>query len=353
MLESRRTPTALQARFEHFAEETVSSSRLYSYFSRQIAKSAYLLELLSHARPDQPAPNLLFGAVHFLLSKNPSHNLASYYPSLTKTPRPIENSFNIFVEFCNEYESAIKVIFKNKRVQTNEVARSAILMPAIAHASERFKGQGLSIIEVGASAGLNMLWDQFRYLYEDEKGQQLLIGPEDSKLQIRTRLKGEYLPNFPKSFPTIHHRIGIDLNPLAPSNKDDRGWLRALIWPEHSIRRQDLETAFNILAEHPQEIVKGDAVKILPKIALMSPQESPLLILSSLTLYQFSAKQKRTWAEILASLSKKRQVSQISIDLVGKITSALRLQEYHKGDFKEYHLANSNSHSKTLEWLKA
>jgi len=351
MLDSRRTPAALMARFEHFGEESAASSPLYSFLSGQISKSDWMLALLSNARPDQPAPNLLFGAVHFLLKVNPTHALANFYPSLSESPQFYKKSFLPFLDFCQEFEAAIQEMLKNKRVQTNEVARSAILMPAIAYVSSHFKGQALSIVDVGASAGLNLLWDRFSYLYENEKGQQIFIGPQASKLQLHTTLQGKLAPGLPKIFPAIHHRVGIDLNPLGPINKEDQAWLYALIWPEYNNRRQNLKAAINIWKKHPQEVIKGNAVKRLPEIALMSPQESPLLILSSLTLYQFSSDEKHAWAETLSSISQKRPLVQISLDLVGKTTVALRLQIYHLGDFHEIHLANTEGHARTIEWL--
>jgi len=155
----------------------------------------------------------------------------------------------------------------------------------------------------------------------------------------------------PQEFPIVHHRIGIDLNPLDPINKEDQNWLKALIWPEHAIRRQNLENAFNIWAQYPQEVIQGNAVEILPEIASLSLQETPLLILSSLTLYQFSEQEMQAWAARLRSLSLKRQLFQISLELEGEITSALRCQIYEQGDFENFHLANSNGHVTTLEWL--
>ena len=66
--------------------------------------------------------------------------------------------------------------------QTNEIARSAMLLPGfltVAHET----GLPLELVEIGASAGLNLLFDRFHYRYGDaEWGQNASparLVPED------------------------------------------------------------------------------------------------------------------------------------------------------------------------------
>lgn len=61
---------ALSVLFRNFALiECHLSSPLYQQLSLKIAQDDELLALASHARRGQPVPNLLFGAVHYLLLK--------------------------------------------------------------------------------------------------------------------------------------------------------------------------------------------------------------------------------------------------------------------------------------------
>ena len=72
------TETELAQRFRTFAErECRDSSPLYEYISLEIAKDPRILDLCRHARDGQPVPNLLFGAVHYLLLKGIDHPLAA------------------------------------------------------------------------------------------------------------------------------------------------------------------------------------------------------------------------------------------------------------------------------------
>ncbi|CAM3066976.1 DUF2332 domain-containing protein [Filibacter tadaridae] len=69
-------------RFENFAVlECEGSSELYKTLSLQIAKDNDLLNLCLHAKEGQPIPNLLFGAVHYLLLQGTDHELKEFYPS--------------------------------------------------------------------------------------------------------------------------------------------------------------------------------------------------------------------------------------------------------------------------------
>ena len=74
--------------FRRFAqEECKGSSELYEHLASEIAEVPELLELAAMAQPGQPLPNLLFGAIHYLLLKGAEHELGGYYPSITGHPK--------------------------------------------------------------------------------------------------------------------------------------------------------------------------------------------------------------------------------------------------------------------------
>lgn len=123
--------TLLSERFGRFAErECKDSSRLYEFLSTEISDDDDLLELSSQCSPGQPVPNLLFASVHYLLLSGTDHELKEFYPSVTGNPRPVEESFPSFKDFCQHYRNEIIALLRSRLVQTNEIRRCTYLYPS-------------------------------------------------------------------------------------------------------------------------------------------------------------------------------------------------------------------------------
>jgi len=126
--------------FLSFAErECKGSSNLYENLSKEIAKDPTILELCLEVNTDQPMPNLLFGAIHYLLLLGIDHPLKGFYPSLVDNPKPFHKSFPFFKDFCLTYRNEIKEILKKRIVQTNEVRRYTYLYPLFFRIYEQTK----------------------------------------------------------------------------------------------------------------------------------------------------------------------------------------------------------------------
>ncbi len=92
-----------------------------------------------------------------------AHPLAAHYPALSDSGPAAGEAFSHFRAFCLEHSPEIESLLKTRRVQTNVIQRSVCLLAALATVAQ--PGQSLALIEVGASAGLNLLWDRYRYMY--------------------------------------------------------------------------------------------------------------------------------------------------------------------------------------------
>jgi hypothetical protein len=132
------------------------------YLSLSIASDQDLLRLAAEAPQGQPVPNLLLGAVYYLLHQQPDSELASYYPSLTNSAQTFTEVYPCFRQFCLAKRAIIVDLLHTRRVQTNEVRRWAYLYLAFSHVFELGIGMPLSLIEIGTSAGLNLLWDYYQ-----------------------------------------------------------------------------------------------------------------------------------------------------------------------------------------------
>jgi hypothetical protein len=85
----------------------------------------------------------------------------------------------------------------------------------------------LALIDVGASAGLNLRCDSYRIEY----GSFGATGPADSPVRIECTVEGGRPPIAPR-LPPIVSRIGIDRAPIDLENTDDVRWLLACVWPD-------------------------------------------------------------------------------------------------------------------------
>ena len=109
----------------------------------------------------------------------------------------------------------------------------------------------LALIEIGASAGLNLRWDHYAYDYGGRAA-----GVPSSPLTIECELVGPHLP--PLDPPPVVWRAGVDLAPVDASDPADARWLRACLWPDQPARQARLAAALEIARSHPVDIRRGD-----------------------------------------------------------------------------------------------
>jgi hypothetical protein len=119
-------------------------------------------------------------------------------------------------------------------VQTNEVGRCAALAPAMLWLSG---GRPLRLLELGASAGLNLRWDAYRY--ED------LWGDPGSPVQLTDRYDGEAPPFEPAAVEIVERR-GCDQQPVH-----DPVTLLSYVWPDQAERVELLRGALAVAQTIP------------------------------------------------------------------------------------------------------
>ena len=227
--------------------EAHGSSPIYERLALAVAEDPAALEFLSEVEPAKRQPNLLFGALrwHNVTLEDPAEALA----------------------WLREHQDAVLAVMRTRRTQTNEVARCATLLPALA-----LLPQPLALIEVGASAGLCLLYDSWRYHYTGP-GVDRWVGSAKSPLTLSCATTGD-VP-LPQEVPAIVWRAGLDLNPIDAADPDARRWLQALIWPEHHERADRLNAAMDVAAVAAPRIVAGDLARDLPKLPSTPRSWSP------------------------------------------------------------------------------
>ncbi|NJM84106.1 MAG: DUF2332 family protein [Tabrizicola sp.] len=144
--------------------------------------------------------------------------------------------------------------------QTNEVRRSGPLIAAGHWLTARF-GLPLVLSELGASAGLNLLWDR----YALDIG--AVFGPADPALVLTPAWEGAPPP---RANPVILARSGVDLNPLDAV--EDRLRLVAYLWADQPDRLERTAKALDLAAAMRPGIARGDAADwLLPRLQTRHP----------------------------------------------------------------------------------
>ncbi len=174
------------------------------------------------------------GAMHDAALAAPESPLAKAYPAADR-PGDVAAAWT-FVEAHMRSEPDRVAAFMRHEPQTNEVRRSAVLLPgflAIAAAARL----PLRILELGASAGLNQLWDRRRYLL----GPDMAWGPDDAPFSLDIEWRGEPPPL--DAAVEVVARAACDRNPLALTDPAQRRRLRAYLWPDQLDRLARFDAA--------------------------------------------------------------------------------------------------------------
>ncbi len=323
-----------------------NAAPLYAWLALQAAEDQEILRLVLHANTRPQRPHMLFAAVQYLLFSGVQDELAEFYPNLTANPRPREEAYPCFRAFCLRHAGEIERLVTTYGVQTNEVGRCADLLLAFDRVAQRGNGKPLAMLELGPSAGLNMLWDRYGYAY----GTAGYVGERASPVQLHCELRGEIVPALPQAIPTVGWRMGIDLNPLDVHNPETARWLRALIWPEHHDRAQLIEAALAMAQQQHLPIIAGDAVERLPEVLAQVPAEMTLCIYHSYALNQTPDLVRESIFAQIADFARTRELFRVCEEWYAKVPQAeLEFFWYHDGAIEHEKLAECESHGR---WLK-
>ncbi|MGH9112922.1 MAG: DUF2332 domain-containing protein [Acidimicrobiales bacterium] len=193
-------------------------------------------------------PLRFLGAIHRLVLDGRAPALAAHYPSVGGAPRAglVDDFLATVPELRAEIEARI-----DDGVQTNEVGRAAALVGGFVEVARR-SGLPLRVLEVGASAGLNLRWDQFWY----DTGASS-FGDPGSPVRFVGMWEGS-LPVLDDVPVTVAERAGCDRSPIDPTSQDGRRTLRSYLWPDMRDRLARLDAALDVAARVPASVDAAD-----------------------------------------------------------------------------------------------
>jgi hypothetical protein len=287
----------------------------------------------------------LTGGLHAKVRAGKAPSLARRYP-----PNPAAGDEALWDALAPVLAGRSLLPWLDSAPQTNEVARSAVLMGGfLSIAAET--GLPLALLELGCSAGLNLVPDRYGYRLGT-----LQAGHPDSCLTLEPVWEGPPPPSAPVR---VDSRAGVDLNPLDLADPAQRNRLLAYVWPDQPQRLERMARAMAIAAEDPAEILQGDAAPFVESRAI--PREGVATTVFHSIAFQYfpSATQARIRAHMNtagATATPGAPLAWLRFEMEPGAESgdsteppALRLTVWPGG--KDRLLARAHPHGKLVHWL--
>jgi hypothetical protein len=293
--------------WEWFASHCHNYSPLYEKISIAVAGDPELLEMVRSCPPDAHLPPALLAAVHYLILGGVDHPLADVYAGrVNEDPGPP------FLDLCREYRSEIASILATRHIQTNDCGRSALIGPGLTWLATQVEGP-LALVDVGASAGLNLLCDRYRLNY----GPAGSTGPSDSPVKIACEVKAGD-PPIADRLPELVERVGIDRSPIDIGQADDARWLLACVWPDTG-RLERIAASIHLAQEDPPRVVEGDANQALPGVLDRLPLEATAVVVTTWAFAYLSVEARLEFMELLQRGARRRTIAWLSAESAGTV----------------------------------
>ncbi|WP_229055145.1 DUF2332 domain-containing protein [Aeromicrobium sp. Leaf350] len=287
--------TDVRDQYLRFAAEA-SDSPCFSSWSRHVADDPELLAWLGVLPQVKQQPNLVFAAARW-------HGV--------QAPGPYTGLRDALLGD----DGSIVATILERSTQTNEAGRLATLVPALAEVSARADDRPLSLVEVGASAGLCLYPDRWSYVWETDEG---IVRAGDGP-PLACRVSGP--APLPVHVPQVAARRGIDLGPIDVRDPDATAWLANLVWPEQEERRERLVQAVAITRADPPRIEQGDLVENLPRMVGEAAADGPVVVFHSAVIAYLDPARRTAFEAVIRDLVDASACHWISNEAAGVLPS--------------------------------
>lgn len=223
-------------------------SPVYARLAGRLAEDPSPVEPVLDGDGSWDAALRLFGAVHYLVLSGAA-------------PDALSGEWEAFVAGLEANADELRRRVREQGVQTNEVQRCVALLPAFLTVAAE-TGLPLELLELGPSAGLNLLFDRYRYRYASGTW-----GPRGAALELVAEERGGRVPaELLAQGLEVRRRRGIDLDPVDARSEEGYLLLRSFLWPglDDRVARLDAAVAALRAEEKAPELLRGDYVRLLP-----------------------------------------------------------------------------------------
>lgn len=282
----------------------------------------------------------LAGTLHALVRSGHDTALAAVYP-----PHVVDDdALWAAVEAAMLRDEGFMLERLKSAPQTNEVRRSSALLPGFLTIAAQ-TGKPLILSEVGASAGLNLLWDRYQYRLGE-----ISWGPV-STVELSPRWEGAPPP---EAKIEITERAGCDLNPLDPSSDDDRLRLFSYIWADQQDRLDRTAAALAMAADSGLKIEKADAIDWLRE-RLASTRPGMTHVVYHTIAWQYLPASLKAEGEALiaqagAKATEEAPLSRLQVEADSKPDgAAILLTLWPSGETRE--VGRADFHGRWVKWV--
>jgi hypothetical protein len=242
----------------------------------------------------------------------------------------------------------LRSFVRDRSVQTNEVQRAWMLVPCFLDIARRTGAETFDLIELGPSAGFNLLWDEYRYRY-----QAGTWGPEDAVLELAGEERGPVPAELLRLAPRVRSRIGIDTEPVDVTRAEEALLLKAFVWPDQHWRLELLDRAVEAVRRLRPPVVRGDLVGELPRLLAERRRDAVTLVYQTAVLGYLPPERRDLVYEALEDAGKDGALA-----YVGTHSPLDESQSYYglgvqvwPGSGEREIVAHADFHGAWIEWL--
>jgi hypothetical protein len=303
--------------------------------------------LAPHASdPSGSVPSLRFaGSLHRLVLERKAPELALHYPSVGGTA-PVEEVWPAAERACHEHLDRLRVLMRSG-VQTNEVGRAAVLFGVLGTLSTPIR-----LLEIGASAGLNLRCDSFGY----DGGEGIVLGDADSPVRLEMPWQG----SVPEQSPVqVVDRRGCDPAPIDPTTTDGRLTLTSYVWADQVARLERLRGALDVAARVPAVVEPAGALEFLTRELAVLPEGVTTVVWHSVVWQYVDPKERAAVDELLATVGGRATAAaplvRVSLEpeQIGGGRYSFRVHGTRWPGGNRVHLADALGHGPPVVWTGA
>jgi hypothetical protein len=254
--------TSMSAVIEHFVQQahyceeygSPFMARLLEAMARDIEAGGPAADLVA-GWPRSPRTDALAirvaGALHAAVLSGRDPALAAEYPA-AKASWDMGRVWPLARELLAREREWVAA-FLQSAPQTNETRRTIGLLAGFLWLAAQHD-LDLELLEIGASAGMNLYWDRFAYRTASWSW-------GDGDVRITTEWSGAAPPL--TAVPRIRSRAACDLNPIDIRDPAERLRLRAYVWADQTERLARFDAAAAVAIANDARVERADAAEWL------------------------------------------------------------------------------------------